>query len=134
MAGDRRIVGDVISSVRKVFQAGKAVLGCAGDEEAILLFEEWARNGMNPRKRPDLGDGDFEAMILAPDGLWLLGKSLRPYRILDDYHAIGSGAMAAKAVLHLGHKPAIAVQVASHFDEHTGSEVDVIELPKKRKR
>lgn len=127
------MTGDVISAVQKLFRVGGAIVGCAGDEENILTFEEWVRAGMNQKKRPTFGDGDFEAMLLNAEGIWLLGKGLRPHRILDEYHAIGSGAMAAKAAMHLGHKPDIAVQVASSVDECTGFDVDVLHLKPKRK-
>lgn len=135
MAADRRITGDVMGEVDKMFRFGDVIIGCAGDWETILVFREWVMAGMDFKKRPVLGDGDFEALMLTHEGIWVIGKGLRPYPNREEFHAIGNGALAAKAVMHIGHHPQVAVQTASRVDECTGPEVDVLELkPRKRKR
>lgn len=132
MAADTRICGDVISSVRKLVVLKGSIIGCAGDMEAIRPFFEWALAGFPKRGRPTFtAETSFEALQLDCTGLWVWERSLTRYVLEDEFHAIGSGAMAAKAAMALGKKPAEAIRIASMFDEATGNGVTVEKLEKR---
>jgi hypothetical protein len=55
--------------------------------------------------------------------IWLFDESVHPYPLNDPFAAIGSGAMAALAAMHLGSNPRQAVKVAAKVDPSTGGSV-----------
>lgn len=125
MAADTRIVGDVISRSSKMRRYGNRIFGCAGDMALITLFWEWAAAGFPKKKKPPLPEGSFDAIELDAEGIWSWDRSLCRYRQNDKFHAIGTGAMAAKAAIFMGKSPEDSIGVAAEFDENTGGPVEV---------
>jgi hypothetical protein len=131
IAADTRVTGDVITSVRKLIVLPHSIFGCAGDMEAIRLFVDWATAGFPQKRRPNFGESAFEALELDQTGIWVWERTLTRYVLEDDFHAIGSGAMAAKVAMYLGKTPAEAIEIASRFDEATGGKIHVEGLKKR---
>ena len=134
MAADTRRTGDVIASVTKLKRFGTSIFGVCGDMTLIVPFWAWAEGGFKAKSKPTLPEGSFEALELAIDGLWEWDRCLFRHQLNDEFHAIGTGGMAAKTAIFLGKTPEEAIEVASEFDECTGPPIQVEFLKPKRKR
>lgn len=79
------------------------------------------------RSFPDVEEWDedceFEALILNSKGIWLYESSLEPIKVDQSFYAIGSGAQAAIAAMHMGADPIQAVKIAAKIDSGTGGRV-----------
>ena len=126
MAGDSRITGDTLHNVDKLFRHGTSVFGVAGDWETCLEFIDFITK--KGAVKPAMGDASFEAMELRPDGIWLWGKSLRPYKLNGEFHAIGGGAQGAKTAMRIGLTPEQAVDAVSKDCESVGGPILVLPL------
>jgi hypothetical protein len=131
MAGDSRITGDVLHNVDKLFRHGTSVFGLAGDWESCLEFVDFiTKKGTT---KPNMGDSvAFEAMELRETGIYLWGKTLRPYKLKGEFHAIGAGAQGAKVALHIGLSPEEAINAVAKVCEGVGGPVTVLSLKVKK--
>lgn len=99
------------------------ILGGAGNSAALEAFITARRKG----EACTLTEEDrknFVAVILHPDGVVMRWDDERAgWKVLDDFHAIGSGAEAAMAAMHLGASAVKAVEIAKLVNAHTGGPV-----------
>jgi 20S proteasome alpha/beta subunit len=68
------------------------------------------------------------ALALTARGIMVYEYSPEPYLISDKFCAIGSGAQAALAVMHMGYTTREAVKVAAKIDPYTGGRVRTLKL------
>jgi len=117
--------GDTIFSAPKLFRKGNVVIGCAGHNDNIEAFIEWYGTR---RKKPKFKIDEFEALVLTPHGLYFYDEDCSRDKVLDDWFAIGSGALAALGALHMGATLEQAVQIACKVDKHSGEPIQVLAL------
>lgn len=105
----------------KLYRRAGAVIGVAGDEGPALVFVDWYGTG---RARPEIlvtGEADFHALVLDDKGrVFLFDKWCRGERIRAPFFAIGTGADAATAAMHMGADARRAVAVACKVDINSG--------------
>jgi len=90
---------------------------------------EW-RKAKSTAERPCFTEEtSFEALELKSDGsLIYWGAEMCGIPIEDDFYAIGSGAPFALGAMAMGASLQKAIQVASRWDNATGTEIQVMNL------
>ena len=126
--------GGYTATMTKLYTIAKNnYVGMAGDPSYFLLAVEWLRqwydhletDGEIPfPERPNISD-DFEAMMLTPVGIFLIGPQLAPYLIEDEFYSIGSGSTFALAALQFGKDITNALKFAALNDIYTSVEYDM---------
>lgn len=125
MACDSQASDDVTTaSVVKTWTVKGNIVGVAGDYATAHAFVQWLKKPVGDP--PPLTD--VSALWLKPDGLWLFDASSKPYKLRDEFSAIGSGAQAALGAMHAGATPRQAVAIAKRIDPGTGGRVYVKKL------
>ena len=130
MASDSKITMETKTDSRN-FTASKLVvkdgdiIGAAGSCDYGERFIAWYGT---KKKRPVLPkDAEFEALVLTKDGRLIhYDETLTRSILRDPFFAVGSGAHAALAALHLGCDPVRAIEVACLVDPFSGPPVQVI--------
>ena len=125
MAGDSRITGDVMHNVEKVKRIKTSIFGVAGDWDACARFLAWVEKGGD---KPVISDSAFEAIELTKDGIYLWSSTLTRYKTTSQFHAIGSGGLAAKCLLSLGLSPPATVETVSRNCETVGGPIICLSL------
>jgi ATP-dependent protease HslVU (ClpYQ) peptidase subunit len=132
MSGDRRVTsndGEVIMTCpTKVYRVDiggdQYLVGLAGLEGPGLIFLDWFEYGdwdEPPEPMSDLSEeDDFSALILSERGMWTVGKFMRMDEVFDRWYAIGSGGVAAWAVLMAGCGHRKAMETAIRMDSSSG--------------
>ena len=136
MAADTLIVDgyDVTGHALKIVRGPDGSIGGAsGDSEACCEFIAWVEKGRKGKLKRRLFK-DSVGLVLTADNELLLYEGPFPDRLLDDSHAIGSGAPFAKAALGLGQSPEQAVKVAIKHSTACAGDVTVLNLKPKSKR
>lgn len=129
LAGDQKCTDDDKSfRTRKIRKVGEALVGAAGTGPAIGKFFRWLESGKQEEPPKFAKDDELAALVVTPDGLFVYDTSCTPEEILDDFYAVGSGAQAALAAMHLGCQPDQAVAIACKVDNNTGGQVDLLYL------
>jgi ATP-dependent protease HslVU (ClpYQ) peptidase subunit len=140
MAADRRVtlndgevLGTVPTKILKVELGGdKYLVGLAGLEGPGTMFMEWFEHGdwdEPPDPIYDIEeDDDFSVLILAEDGMWVVDKFMRMLRLHDRWYAVGTGGVAAWAVLKAGCGIQKAMETAIAMDSGSGNGYDVVFL------
>ena len=131
MAGDTQLTdeGGPLSHGRKVYKVGGVCVGIAGTYADCQRFLRWYRG---KRDKPLKKLGDVSAIMLTPEGrIFCFDGDSHPYLITDPFMAIGSGAQAAMAAMHMGATPRRAVQIASKVDSYTGGSITTRTLNKR---
>lgn len=132
MAADRKVTdagSNTRYRARKVRTVGESLVGCAGDSAAIAKFVRWLEAGADQDDRPKFDkDHTLVALVLNPSGLFLFDSNLEPDEVDDDFYAVGSGAQAALAAMHLGVDPRRAVEIAAKVDVNTEGPFDVLSV------
>lgn len=130
MAADSRVTDNgVVYDTDKIFEVGGSIIGMAGDVADTTRFLRWFAAGA-PEEAPDFGkESGFSALVLSPTGLHYYAGCCKPDPIHGDFYAIGAGAMAAMAVMTLGHTPELAVATACKVNPDSGGPVKVLSLP-----
>lgn len=110
------------------------VAGFAGQVYVAHQLIEWMRRGMPKKTAPVFDDSaNADVLWLRKDGtLWLMDQTLLLIQLDEPFHAIGSGAMAARAAMRCGASPVDAVAVACEIDP--GSSLPVKSMPLKPTR
>lgn len=136
LAADKQItIGNMRETTSKLYMVEGKAIGIAGDAVRAMEIISWMlkkRKG----KKPELGEDEcveFLVVDLKTGQSWVTDNSLA----LLPYHApcaIGSGSMAAVAVMKMGFDAVKAVEVASLVDACTGCGVDTINVIEKKKR
>lgn len=123
----------------KIFVVSDYIIGVAGHSSRTNRFLDWFREGQ-PVGMSEPDDGtELAALVLDASGLYYYTGCYTPDLIEDPFFAIGSGAHAALAALHLGQTPAEAVALACRIDLHSGGPIknvglDIIGTKRPRKR
>lgn len=130
MASDTRAtLGDMSFPTKKIHKAGDSLVGCAGGGNDCDFFIRWVAAGMIDDQRPVMESPDeFQALVLNYDGLFYYDHSCVAYKIERDFHAIGTGGMAALAALMCGKTPKRAVEIACKINPNSGLPVEVLSL------
>ena len=114
--------GGVKWPVRKLVREGRLAIGWAGNFVDGKTFADWYFAGADRDKLPTFHNRaassdapDFAALVLKPDGWeywteWMVPEANKDN--LSPYCAIGSGAQAAMAAMHMGSGAEEAVKVA----------------------
>ena len=114
----------------KVFKVPQGWLAGAGDVTSIQQVVQYFMEGKKG-KAPvikDIDDADF--MLLTEEGLFVSGKDLRFWQIYKA-DALGSGTLAALAVMSLGHTAEEACWAACQSDLYSGCPVKIYSLNSK---
>jgi hypothetical protein len=105
----------------KVYRAGDALIGGAGEAASVRQFVTWYADGQR-LPRPKIAD-NFCALVLSKDGLSYWASNLVPEPIERGFHAIGSGGNAALGAMLAGANAKRAVEIACEVDTSSGGEV-----------
>ena len=115
----------------KVFRVPQGWIAGAGDvisiQEVVQYFME-GKKGKAPIIK-DADDADF--MLLTEEGLFVSGKDLSFQKIYT-HDALGSGTLAALAVMSLGHTPEEACWAATQSDLYSGGAIKVYSFDNKQ--
>ena len=124
--------GGLLRIRQKLHRVGEEIIGSSGNSMDIMAFVKWWRSGNDLMALPefrsygrDSDPPDFVALVLSAAGLELWNEYFEPLPILDEFFAIGSGAAAAIAAMHMGADAPKAVEIAALVDVATGGEVQV---------
>jgi hypothetical protein len=134
LAADKRVTcNGYPGTTTKITRAPDgALIGGAGDSDAIAVLRKWYMDGALPDAYPNNGcDGDCRArlLVITPSGQVTLYLSEPVPVTLDDANfAIGSGADVAMAAMYLGHNARKAVEVACALDTGCGNGIDALKL------
>lgn len=109
----------------KLHRKGDAIIGCAGDNDAIETFLKWFGS---KKKRPQFKPDSFDALVLTPEGLYVYDETCSRDLVLGGFHAIGSGGDAALGALFMGADLETAVKIACKVDKYSGEPIQVMEL------
>lgn len=120
--------GDVAFTVRKIIRLpeGAGLLGTAGSRYLTGLFEASFRGGVYDIQKPEApeGEGDFEAIWLRPDGIWVFDCSFYP-EVVGEVAAIGTGGKTAMSHMLDDLTPEEAVRRACRVDVNSREPVYV---------
>jgi hypothetical protein len=105
----------------KVYRAGDALIGGAGEAASVRQFVTWYADGQR-LPRPKIAD-NFCALVLSKEGLSYWASNLVPEPIERGFHAIGSGGNAALGAMLAGANAKRAVEIACEVDTSSGGEV-----------
>jgi hypothetical protein len=134
MAADSRCVtGGAYFQVQKIHRIGDSLVGTAGDGFMCLAFLDWFRGKRDPKKLHELigekeemyNRNDIDILELNERGLFLWNGWGYPEHILNDSYSVGSGSMAALALLREGKSLEESVKGAIGQDEYTGFPIQV---------
>ncbi len=120
-----------LGEAKKLFKAGRYVIGIAGTYQHAIAFVQWFAEG-RPEKRPDF-DGDkpnFDALVYDKDIDCLLYYSdgFLGDLILSDCHAIGSGTELAIGAMEAGATAYEAVKIAIKRSSNCGGKIQRVKL------
>lgn len=126
MASDSRCADDTTwVPCTKIHRIGDELVGCAGDMRQIGLWLKWVRGG---RKGVMPKLTDFSAVVMRSDGVYDVTDDGHEQLVERGFHAVGSGAHAALAVLLTGGDVSLAVSTACQIDVGSGGDVRVIDF------
>lgn len=118
MVGDTLIdTGGVRSFNRKVFRCKSGdIIGVTGNYAEALRFVKWW-DGPKDKRQPK---GDYECLVLDHMGGLTIWEPDVSMTIKDEFYALGEGAQACLACMHLGHTPKTAVRIAKKVNVQVG--------------
>lgn len=111
------------------------IIATAGASMPGMVFVDWYGSG---KDIPDSlihgtdNDGNFDVLIVTPDGVFIADRYCRPVKIEDKFIAIGSGRKAALAAMHCGKTAVEAVEIAAKIDPYTSGKIVSMSLKVKR--
>lgn len=106
-------------NVTKIHQIGDSLCGFAGTLSECSKALAWLKG--KSKKEPKFTD--VEILQLRKDGIWVYDECAEPYKVDDEFAAIGSGSQGALVAMHLGYAPKKAVETTSKVDPSTGGRV-----------
>lgn len=134
MAADSRITheteagGSRFTRCVKLYRKRDAIIGCAGDGGAGLVFVDWYGSGKPvPQILIDF-DADLTALVLTRRGVFLYDAYCMPEKVIDRFWAVGSGAKAALGAMHAGASAERAVEIAALIDPYTAAPFATMKL------
>jgi len=121
--------------IQKIFEAKTnryAVVGGAGETDAVNAFVEWIMGGTPKRTYPEICKerADYcEYFAVTVDGLLeMYERTAKPVSSSKHIDAFGSGRRLALGAMAAGASAENAVRIASQFDIRTGGKITVIDL------
>lgn len=140
LAADSCYTEDSESGGSRVFQCQKlhkcqlsgfppayVYVGLAGAGGPGLRFLRWVKDGMNRNAPPSFDPGDdFVALVVMDGDAYVFDRYMEPERVVEPYHAIGSGAKCAFVALDMGANAKEAVERAAVRDPYTRGPVQVL--------
>ena len=130
MASDSQLSGDYRASAKKLWKIKGGVVGIAGQYAACVQFVKWLKGEQDDP--PDMEEVD--AMVVTATGRILhYNSSTEPFEVEDDFSAIGSGAQAAMAAMHMGASVERAIEVACAVDVGSGGKVQHHTITKRKR-
>lgn len=118
-------IGAIWVTSTKVFRHKDELIGLAGLDSQGQRWLEWHKSGKKGAA-PKMDQAD--ALILRRDGVYYVQDDCAEFRVERGFHAIGTGAAAAMAVMLAGHSAEEAVRIAIQVDAQSGGEVQVFNL------
>jgi 20S proteasome alpha/beta subunit len=128
IAADSYATGDYcIHHVQKLFDVPGGILGVAGFIATAVEFVEWLK-AENHEIDPPKMEGTSAIMLTHKGEVWFYDETHVPFKNMGPCAAIGSGAQAALAAMHLGYSPRDAVKVAALVDPCTGGTITSLSI------
>ena len=118
-------IGAIWVTSTKIHRHKDELIGTAGTDAQCQRWLEWYRAGK--KGAPPKFD-QAEALVLRKDGVFYVEDGGSEFKVERGFHAIGSGAAAAMAVMLAGHSAEEAVRIAIQVDAQSGGEVQVFHL------
>lgn len=114
--------GDTKAEITKIRAVRGGYVGIAGDVALANHFMEWLKAGA--KEDPGFDLKKVGALYLTKDGKILCYDGYYvPYEVHGDFAAIGGGAQAALAAMHMGATPKRAVEIAALVHPGTGGKI-----------
>lgn len=130
MAGDSLYVGNGIKSYGpKIWQSEDIIIGWAGSDCDCSILRNWFLSNdksQMPEYRLQHKDEEPSAalLVLYPDNrVEVVYSTGYVYEIISEFEAIGSGAIAAMAAMHMGADAQRAAEIACIVSDGCGGEV-----------
>lgn len=124
--------GTIRCTTTKIWRVGDALVGSAGESDAIREMVAWFAAGPDPATFPAIGrDKDnWPGLLVCRRGKPILRYERTPFPIEfeDTFFAVGSGSEIARAAMYLGKTAREAVLVAIALDSGCGNGVDTLTL------
>ena len=131
LAADKMTVNNGLArTTTKIWRVGDLLVGVSGNLDAGMAMKRWIENGEKPEDFPESqkkSDTYTPTCVIRNKEYWVYESTPYPFRIEDDFAAMGSGRDFALMAMHYGEPAKNAVLMASKFDVGTGSVVDVLD-------
>ena len=112
-------------TIPKIMKVDGALIGMAGNLDAILAVRQWFENG---RQGEFPKDENINGIIVDKNGIWEFFGNGIPYKYPGKFIAIGSGADFALGAMEAGADMVKALKIASKLDTGTGFGTTYMEL------
>lgn len=138
IAADTMVSDDETFYSASKLRIGKdCIYGACGTWKHIIT----AFNAMETGAKEWDSESDIEVLELRADGIYIYDGTPIPFKILNDFWAVGSGAPFAIAAMELGLSPLKAVEIACKYDvgsrgpiEHYKLEGEIAKASSNRRR
>jgi hypothetical protein len=121
---------NAVFKAQKIFRFRNRLVGCAGDADMCLAFQEGMRLGRKPKIPPktDEEERNFNALVVDKKGIWHFDSTFSGDLVLEPFMAVGTGADAARGAMMHGASPEQAVEIACRIDSNSRGPVQVLTL------
>jgi ATP-dependent protease HslVU (ClpYQ) peptidase subunit len=131
MASDSLLSGDYRATAKKIWKVKGSIVGIAGTYRDCVQFVKWLKGELD--ECPDMEEVD--AIVVTQSGKILhYNGSADPFEVNDDFSAIGSGAQAAMAAMHMGASVERAIEIAVLVDGGSGGKTQYHKITKRKRR
>ena len=131
LAADTLGCGQFRRKCKKLHRVGDTIIGFSGNYSDCLHFVRWFENKDGALTfanfRNDNSDAPDVTAIVVCDGKaekWT--EHCQPTPIYESFFAVGSGAQAAMAAMHMGASAEEAVKISMLVDPHTAGDVETL--------
>lgn len=131
MAADKQGESGYIKTVRtKIRRLNGCLIGGAGTRHVVESVIAWLIAGAKPEQFPEPATkGEADILMVKPDGsIYLIQSGPHFTQLENRFFAIGCGADAAMAAMHLGYDAKHAVEVACIVNTGCGGGIDSLAL------
>jgi hypothetical protein len=126
LAGDTLATGTFNRRVVKIWELRPGVyFGGCGLHSEVFEVKEWLRYEKR-EERPEVKE--CVGILIRNGKAYRIEENLMEVPIIEDFHAVGSGACFAITAMYLGCNAEQAVDIASKFDEATGGDIMTISV------
>jgi hypothetical protein len=110
--------------MKKIERIGGSLYGFAGDMGPLTAVRKWFLNN----RRGKAPKGECIVLILSAEGVSYWTATDGEVPIERDWYAIGTGSIAAMALMEAGHDAAEAVRITCLVDAQSGGELQIEKL------